>query len=148
MALTASSTLAKAVIRMTRVDGCSSLVARRTFRPSAFGRRMSVMTQSKKSAWSAWRACSPSGTTVTTWPAPLRASPSVTAMVRSSSASRIFIKDPSKDVAAGVGLRGRAAGPPHHVQAGGVLQELEDLVVEDVHGPRLDGAAVLEEIVR
>src|SRR5579862_1873856 len=134
-------------MRMTRVEGFSSFADFRTWRPSAFGRRMSVMTQSNASVRSSRRACSPSGTTVTPWPAARSASPRVTAMLRSSSASRIFIEDPPKDVPPRVGPGGGAAGPPHHIQTGGGFQELENLVVEDVHRPGLDGAAVLEEEV-
>src|SRR5437773_1443094 len=134
-------------MRITRLEGWVSLAARRTLSPSAFGRRMSVMTQSKVSSWSAWRACSPSGTTVTAWPAPRSASPRVTAMVRSSSASRIFIKYVTQDVPAGARAGDAAAGAPHHIQPGGVFQQFEDLVVEHVERARLDRAAVLEEIV-
>src|SRR6185295_8220890 len=134
-------------MRMTREPGWSSFVACSTLRPSALGRRMSVMTQSKASILRAWIACSPSGTTVTAWPAPFRASPRVTAMVRSSSASRIFIEDPSEEVASGIRLRGRAGGAPHHVEPRGAFEQLEDLIVEHVQGPRLDGAAVLQHVV-
>src|SRR5436190_9973963 len=105
------------------------------------------MTQSKASVLRVSMACSPSGTTVTVWPAPRRASPSVTAMERSSSASRIFIEYVPKDVPPGAGARGGAARPSHHIQAGGVFQQFQNLVVQHVEGPRLDGAAVLEEIV-
>src|SRR5579864_5402592 len=85
--------------------------------------------------------------TVTEWPAPRRASPRVTAMDRSSSASRIFIQDPAKYVPPGVGLRGCAARPSHHIQSGRVFQEFKDLIVQDVQSPGLDGATVLEEKV-
>src|SRR4029079_5033398 len=132
---------------MTRVEEFDSLAARRTLRPSALGRRMSVMTQSKASVFRVWRAWSPSGTTVTVWPAPRRASPRVTAMDRSSSASRIFIEHVTEDVAAGAGARRGAAGASHHIQARGVLQQFEDLVVQDVEGAGLDRAAVLQEVV-
>src|SRR5262245_24940519 len=132
---------------MTRLEGCDSLAARRTLRPSALGSRMSVMTQSNASVLRDSMACSPSGTTVTVWPAPRRASPRVTAMVRSSSASRIFIEHVAKDVPPGAGAGYGAARAPHHIQPGGVFQQFEDLVVQDVERARLDGAAVLEEVV-
>src|SRR5690348_13465322 len=130
-------------MRITRGAGWFSRAARRTLRPSALGRRMSVMTQSKASALRVWMACSPSGTTVTAWPAPRRASPRVTAMVRSSSASRILIEHMSKDVPPGAGARHGAARASHHIQPGGVFQQFENLVVQDVEGAGLDGAAVL-----
>src|SRR6516225_1725390 len=134
-------------MRMTRLEGCDSRATRRTLRPSALGSRISVMTQSKASVLRDWIACSPSGTTVTAWPAPRRASPRVTAMVRSSSASRILIEHVSKDVPPGPGASGSAARAPHHIEAGGVFQQFEDLVVQDVEAAGLDGAAVLEEVV-
>src|SRR6188474_937816 len=132
---------------MTRLEGCVSFAARRTLRPSALGRRMSVMTQSKVSVLRDSMAWWPSGTTVTVWPAPRRASPRVTAMERSSSARRIFIEHVPKDVPPGAGARDRAARPSHHIEAGGVFQQFQDLVVQHVEGARLDGAPVLEEIV-
>src|SRR6185436_8486891 len=133
---------------MTRLPGWDSFAARRTLRPSALGRRMSVMTQSKASVLSDSMACSPSGTTVTVWPAPRRASPRVTAMERSSSARRIFIEHVPKDVPPGAGARDGAARTSHHIEAGGVFQQFQDLVVQHVERPRLDRAAVLEEVVR
>src|SRR5262245_43442897 len=134
-------------MRMTRLEGCDARAARRTLRPSALGRRMSVMTQSKASVLRDSMACSPSGTTVTVWPAPRRASPRVTAMVRSSSASRIFIEHVAKDLPPGAGAGDGAARAHHHFQPRGVFQQFEDLVVEDVERAGLDGAAVLEEVV-
>src|SRR5687768_6180185 len=132
---------------MTLVEGWDSLARARTLRPSALGRRMSVMTASKVSTPRAAMACSPSGTTVTVWPAPRRASPSVTAMVFSSSASRIFIKHVAEEVASGVRPGGRTARALHHIEARGAFQQLMDFVVEDVDGAGLDGAAALEEVV-